>query len=393
MKKIGSGSMAVMRHRRKNHRFYILMIVIIIIGIVLIPKCLYFLTTSKTERDLKKLSYSNEVISLIIENKIDKYLINNNVYSKTLEVALTKGQYDDDLLEEYIYFPYKNYNDYITQLNGLLEQGYKRDDVEKIFKFLDKDDINVIINKDKVITDIASYINNEYFNIDNLDRYVNYKNKNSSYDYNEVISRVNMFLDYSYYEHDIPINNKDDILIIVNKYYTLGDYTPKNLVKIDSVYADQWDRFVLPIVKENFEKMASDMKKIGLSIRATSAYRSYDTQVSLYNEDVASGGKTYADTYTARAGHSEHQTGLAIDVKKGTNYSSFEGTEEYQWMIKNAHKYGFILRYPKDKTNITGYGFESWHFRYVGNETAKYIYEHNITLDEYYAIFIANKKD
>jgi D-alanyl-D-alanine carboxypeptidase len=62
-------------------------------------------------------------------------------------------------------------------------------------------------------------------------------------------------------------------------------------------------------------------------------------------------------------------------------------------MIKNAHKYGFILRYPKDKTNITGYGFESWHFRYVGNEVAKYIYEHNITLDEYYAIFIANKKN
>ena len=92
----------------------------------------------------------------------------------------------------------------------------------------------------------------------------------------------------------------------------------------------------------------------------------------------------YADSCSARKGHSEHQTGLAVDVEgENKDYDLFENTKEFDWMNKNAHLYGFILRYPQNKTNITGFKFEPWHYRYVGKEIAKKIYEKKITLEEY----------
>ena len=96
-----------------------------------------------------------------------------------------------------------------------------------------------------------------------------------------------------------------------------------------------------------------------------------------------------ADTYSARPGHSEHQTGLAIDLAAfNSNLNNFEETKEYEWVKDNAHLYGFILRYPKGKEHITGYMFEPWHYRYVGTKVAKEIYEMDITFDEYYELFL-----
>jgi D-alanyl-D-alanine carboxypeptidase len=387
--------MMVEKRYKPNFRFYIILFLIILFLVFTIAGGLYFLTTTKSERELKKLQYNSEAIPLIIEKKLDKYLINNNLYSKTLEVALIDGLYEKDLLEEYIYFSYKDYDNYIKQLNELNLIGYQRDEIEQVFNILDTKEIDIIINKGTLIDNIVSYISNDYFDIDSIERYIEYKKINNTYDYNQIISHVNMFLDYPYYGHTIDVTNPNDILVIANKYYKLSsDFVPKDLVRIDTKYAVDNDRWVIPIVKENFEKMASDMKKLNLTIQAKSAYRSYQTQAILYNDYVKANGKASADTFSAQAGYSEHQTGLAVDVRAGTgNYGTFQQSKEYEWMIQNAHKYGFILRYPENKTNITGYKFESWHFRYVGVDIAKYIYENNLTFDEYYAMNIANKKD
>lgn len=387
--------MIVEKQYKPNFRFYILLVFVVISLVFAISGSLYFLTTSKTERELKQLQYNNEAISLIIENKLDKYLINNNLYSKTLEVALIDGLYEDNLLEEYLYFSYKDYDNYIKQLNELNLIGYERSDIEQVFSILNEEEIDIIVKKKTLINNLASYISNDYFDINSIDRYLEYKNANGSYDYDQVISYVNMFLDYPYYEHTINVTEPNDLLVIVNKYYKLSNnFVPKDLVRIDTTYAVDNDRWVIPVVKQNFEKMASDMKKLNLTIQAKSAYRSYQTQVILYNNYVQTNGKVSADTFSARAGYSEHQTGLAVDVRADTgNYGTFEQSKEYKWMVVNAHTYGFILRYPKNKTDITGYKFESWHFRYVGKDIAKYIYENNLTFDEYYAMTIANKKD
>ena len=140
-----------------------------------------------------------------------------------------------------------------------------------------------------------------------------------------------------------------------------------------------------------FEQMAAEAKLSGFNLTAFSTYRSFDYQTTLYERYVARDGKEAADTYSARPGYSEHQTGLAFDIGE-LNFeehfasSSFGDTEAGIWLSDNAHRFGFILRYPEGKEEVTGYMHESWHFRYVGIEIATDIFERAITLEEYLGI-------
>ena len=131
--------------------------------------------------------------------------------------------------------------------------------------------------------------------------------------------------------------------------------------------------------------MASNAKKDGITLLANSTYRTYKRQDEIYDDFYYTKGITYADAYAARPGHSEHQTGLALDIfTSGTSTTdNFEESDAYKWLIDNAHLYGFILRYPKGKENITGYKYEPWHYRYVGKKDAYVIYNNNLTLEEY----------
>ena len=226
----------------------------------------------------------------------------------------------------------------------------------------------------------------DYFNEEYLDRYIAYKNKNKNLKIEQIIKDVNMNLDLEKYEDTIKAKNLNTEKVLVNKYYYLDeDYVPDNLENISNQYALNGMSLV-HVAREEFEHLAKDAKKENLNIVAMSSYRSYDYQVNLYNKYVKSDGKEAADTYSGRAGHSEHQTGLAVDVyNKKENYTNFEKTKEFEWMQKHAHEYGFILRFPKDKVNETGYMYESWHYRYVGVDAAKYIKENNISFEEYYA--------
>lgn len=181
-------------------------------------------------------------------------------------------------------------------------------------------------------------------------------------------------------KYNYGITYIDDI-IIANKTYSLpSNYIPNNLVSINSYIK------VVDYVKTAFTELVSDSTSLGLNIYASSGYRSYNDQKYIYNNYVSWDGQTNADTYSARAGHSEHQTGLAIDVN--TVDSSFEGTNESDWLKDNCYKYGFIIRYPKGKNSITGYMYEPWHIRYVGNELATTLYNNGdwITIEEYYGI-------
>lgn len=124
----------------------------------------------------------------------------------------------------------------------------------------------------------------------------------------------------------------------------------------------------------------------GMDIWVVSGFRSYETQRQLYNRYVARDGQVEADTFSARPGFSEHQTGLAVDLNLAD--TKFAETLEGQWLAANAYKYGFILRYPEGKDEVTGYVFEPWHFRYVGQELAQKLYNNGdwISLEEYFGI-------
>lgn len=231
--------------------------------------------------------------------------------------------------------------------------------------------------------------NIDYYNPNYKERYKKYKEKNKELSNEQIIKNVNMNLDLIPYKDTIKAKNLNTEKILVNKYYYLEeDYIPKNLKEINKQYALSGMKLV-DEAKEAFEDMAKQAKKENLNIIVMSSYRSYSYQINLYNRYVKSDGKDKADTYSGRPGHSEHQTGLAIDVyNKKENYTSFEKTKEFDWMQDHAHEYGFILRFPKGKEDETGYIYESWHYRYVGKEIAKYIKEKDISFEEYYATII-----
>lgn len=186
-----------------------------------------------------------------------------------------------------------------------------------------------------------------------------------------------------FYKNIKNIDNPDDINVLVNKNNKLSqNYIPSDLIMLNRKYANEY-KYMREIAATNFEKLSEDAYKLGYKIIAVSTYRSYSYQEELFNSYVKNKGEEYALKCSAKAGHSEHQTGLAVDVMGSNNdYDEFESSIEFEWMKNNAHKYGFILRYPKDKTKITGFKYEPWHYRYVG-DIAKYLYENNLTLEEY----------
>lgn len=225
-----------------------------------------------------------------------------------------------------------------------------------------------------------------YFKEDNIERYLNYRNNNPDLEIIQVIKNVNMNLDKKQYEDAIEIEDKNNQLVLVNKYNYLGDkFIPENLDNINTQYALSNMKLV-DYAKEAFEKMAKDARKENLKIIAMSTYRSYSYQVDLYNRYKKKDGQEAADKYSGRPGFSEHQSGLAVDVYNGKeDYTNFESTKEFTWMKDHAHEYGFIIRFPKGKENETGYQYESWHYRYVGIDVATYIKNNNISLEEYIA--------
>ena len=144
-----------------------------------------------------------------------------------------------------------------------------------------------------------------------------------------------------------------------------------------------YDPGLLPITEEAFDALSQDAAEEGYDIFIGSPYRSYQFQEKVYNSMVSGYGKEYADALSARPGHSEHQSGYTIDCNSIDN--SFADTPAGQWLAAHAHEYGFIIRYPKGKENITGYAYESWHIRYVGiqHAIAREITDKGITLEEY----------
>ena len=187
-----------------------------------------------------------------------------------------------------------------------------------------------------------------------------------------------------FYRNIKKVKRPSKLNVLVNKNNKLDkDYIPKDLVKINSNYSIK-EVYLRKKAVKYFEKMCVYLKKQGLTIKAASAYRAFDYQKKIYDEYLKEFGKDYTDKVSARAGHSEHQTGLAVDIEGsfGT-YDDFEKTKEFIWMRENAYKYGFILRYPNGKESITGYKYEPWHYRYIGKRRAKKIYKKGITLEEY----------
>lgn len=183
------------------------------------------------------------------------------------------------------------------------------------------------------------------------------------------------------------VEDPGSILVLVNKSNSLpADYVPEDLrvVNLPSVRGKDQLR---DVAASALEAMFKDAKKAGHDLYARSGYRSYSRQSSIFNSYVKKYGRELTETFSAPPGMSEHQTGLAIDISsKGANYAllkKFGELPEGKWVKENSWKYGFIVRYPENKTHITKYTYEPWHLRYVGPCAAKVIYKKDLSLEEY----------
>lgn len=370
---------------------------------------------------LKKIGYSNTEISYFNEKLTDKeinIIINNN-YISNLKKFVENQEFKKDNLNKYISYTFKYNNISPNEIISICNNNLDNLDYnENLFEFINHENTNIdnitryieyqnkyntnidntiwlVNNNIDLETDdynklVVNLMNEKYFINNNLKRYINYYNTNNNFEYADIISNVNSNLDYEYYTNIEASDLSKGKLLIVNKYYALdSNYIPDNLVAVESGYGIGY------LEKETYEQfvlMAKAARMEGLTILSCSPYRSYATQKYIYNDYVKRNGQEEADTYSARPGHSEHQTGLAVDIKNNlnSNLMDFENTQEAKWLIENAYKFGFILRYPEGKERITGYIYEPWHYRYVGLEVAKKIQEEKITYEEYYAYYIKN---
>lgn len=312
----------------------------------------------------------------------EKYFIEKGYTSSEIEFILSlENSEKDKLLErDKIQNIINHYT--IEHYTELITIGYNDDEISKILKH-DATTITFILNYPK-IEDLLSWFEYENFIPINIERYLKYLLNNPNRTYDLIIEYVNTNRDFAYYTNIQAANLDLNEGILVNKYFSLDEnYIPNNLASI----APYGSVRLVKSAAEAFIELCQTAKDEGYTIIGISGYRSYQTQAKLYNRYLQKDPQWLVDTYSARAGHSEHQTGLVIDVSSNNaDILTFEMSQSFKWMKDNAHKFGFILRFQKGKEDITGYKYEPWHYRYVGKEIATTLYQSGMTLDEYVAL-------
>ena len=174
--------------------------------------------------------------------------------------------------------------------------------------------------------------------------------------------------------------------MIVNKFNHLEkDFLPKDLVTLFD--SNRGAKMVKPAA-EAYKKLIEKAKEDGITLESTTAYRSYSFQNTLYTNYVAKDGVKEADTYSARPGSSEHQLGLAVDLNDPNVSGSRLNDKDYEWLLNNSYKFGFIVRYTASGVPITGYMEEPWHIRYLGVDLATKVHDSGLTYEEYYDLYI-----
>ena len=358
-----------------------IIIIVVILLIIIMSVIFYFSRIA----NLKNLGYS-EVAAKNIIFKFKYSYVTNIGENKTLNAAFESSDYEEDNLDNYAKISYQDQEHLISNINKLLDKGYSVNEVSLIISRGDDDSVTEFAKRDKV-NYIEEFLDVEYAKLANYDRYVAYQEKEND-DAETTVLYVNMDFDKEDYVDPLVIDDFDDY-VLVNKHRQLSsEYVPDDLVTIDEEYvkADGEVEIERNVAKAFYE-MAAAAEKDDIHLMVNSGYRSYQDQEEIVATYLELYGQNYVGNYVAKPGFSEHQTAMSLDVAS-RDVATFVESEEYSWMMDNAYKYGFILRYPKSKEDITGYKCEAWHYRYVGKEIAKYIHDNNITYDEYYVMFL-----
>ncbi|MBO4218662.1 MAG: M15 family metallopeptidase [Erysipelotrichaceae bacterium] len=324
--------------------------------------------------------------------------------------------YDGALNERYIAYYDQYYDVAVSELLELVNNGIDQLDVNydrRLIRFIkaegfdSKDIARYLEYSDKTQADeetvvglvshdidksgleyngrLKDILEDPYFIWDRVERYCAYdsSHQDENLKTRELVERINCNLDMIPKGGDLHADPEKGVLILVNNYYDLiEDFVPDDLVDVDKAYSSKGARMDAEAYS-HFVQMAEAARAAGykVTINGDNGYRSYSYQSTVFEYYCKMLGREAGEKRAAQPGYSEHQTGLAADI-------AVDKAKGFNWLAENCYKYGFIVRYPDDKTDITGYVYERWHFRYVGTDVAEYIHKTGITFDEYYACFV-----
>lgn len=375
--------MAKKRKLKLKKPFVIILKIIFIVILVFLGMFLFY---SYQVKDVSKLGYDKEASkNILLLGKKDA--IKSYEYSDTLNAAFKSKYYKDANLDSYSKIKYQDQKNIIKNINTLIDKGYSNSNISLILAHGNDDDVSEFTKRDK-IKYLEEFYSLSYAKLKYYDRYVKYSSETGE-DEETTVLFVNLSMDTDDYVNPVK-TSAFSIDMLVNKHYKLDeDFVPDDLVEFDQEYCNDEVQEGNREAVVAFKNMYEAAKKEGLGLVINSSYRSYQDQENICNTFKDLYGEGYVTKYVALPGFSEHQTGLAFDIGS-TSSKIFAESKEYEWMKENAYKYGFILRFTKSNAYITGFRSEPWHYRYVGKKVAKYIYDNNISLEEYYAEFLDN---
>lgn len=346
-----------MKKKKKQNNMKVVLFIFICVIVIFLVCCN---SKTKVKKELSLKGYSDKQITQMLDYK-----------------------FDTKLILEY---------DKCSTIDDILKKDFDQKELKKYLETCDKE-VTKPVDKPQDDPFVTALKNEKYYIPNRLDRYLAYKEKNANKQTKDIVTEVNCNIDRPYYTNVQNTDRSMGHLMIVNKYYQLGKgYEPDNKKLISTTYSNWNNSYLEGTTYDAFMKMVKDAESEGYYLVNTSAFRTYEDQESLFNGYLKTNGEEWTLKSSAKPGHSEHHTGFATDiVKRGVSMYSFGETKEFTWVKNNAHKYGFILRYPDGKEYLTGYMYEPWHYRYVGKEVAEYIYENDIVFEEYYAYFCEYK--
>lgn len=358
----------------------VLKVVGVVLGILLIVFLFYRGQINK----LKKIGYS-ELASKNILFKLKKEEVLALGKNKTLNKAFESSNYKEKNFDSYAKIKYVDEKYLISNINTLIKRGYNNDEINIILAHGSGEDVREFAKRDKVRY-LEEFYTIDYAQIKYYDRYVKYMEE-AREDEETSVLLVNLDMDKAEYE-DATIVEKFSNTMLVNKHRMLEkDFVPDNLVNISETDASSDDLKANRTAYVAFKQMKKEAENEGYHLVINSAYRTYEDQEEISNTYLNLYGQNYVNKYVLKSGYSEHQTGLAFDIGS-TDTKVFINSDEYTWIVDNCYKYGFIYRFKSEYETITGIRHEAWHYRYVGKKIAKEIYDKNLSLEEYYAMYL-----
>lgn len=364
------------------------LVILGILGSIIVIFFVLFIFYMYQINSLKRLGYSSKASRNILFSFKKDYVVSVGE-NKTLNAAFESENYKEKNLDHYQKIKYQDQRHLIQNINKLIKKGYSDYEISMIVSHGDDQAVSDFTKRDK-IRYLEEFYSISYAKLENYDRYLKYMDE-AREDEETTVLHVNLNLDIPDYEQAVEVVRFSTDMFVNKHHYLSKDFKVEGLVTVDSKYTVGDDA-----VKANreaynaFVAMLKDAEKQDMHFLINSCYRSYQDQEDTWNTYQKLYGDNYVLKYVAKPGFSEHQTGLGFDIASTTS-NVFVNSKESKWLFDNAYKYGFIYRYPKGLESITGYNYESWHYRYVGKKIATYIEENNITFDEYYIRFLDGK--